>query len=89
MRYSLASNNVRRHRLISISYLSLLPCHGRGREFESPLVLSPNLNNAEGAYDLSTRLSIQPKPEKLIVPSNLFQGKIEWTSTRMPDLRCA
>jgi len=29
------SNEVRRHRLISISYISLLPCHGRGRRFES------------------------------------------------------
>jgi hypothetical protein len=29
------SNNVRRHRLISISYTSLIPCHGRGRGFES------------------------------------------------------
>jgi hypothetical protein len=28
-------NDVRRHRLISISYMLLLPCHGRGREFES------------------------------------------------------
>src|SRR5208282_4939891 len=35
VRYRAASNNVRRHRLISISYMSLLPCHGRGREFES------------------------------------------------------
>src|SRR5271157_5701423 len=29
------SNRVRQHRLISISYMSLLPCHGRGRGFES------------------------------------------------------
>jgi hypothetical protein len=29
------SNDVRRHRLISIRYISLLPCHGRGRGFES------------------------------------------------------
>ena len=28
-------NDVRRHRLISGSYISLLPCHGRGRGFES------------------------------------------------------
>ena len=33
--YSPVSNNVRQHRLISISYMSLLPCHGRGRGFES------------------------------------------------------
>jgi hypothetical protein len=35
LRYPFVSNDVRRHRLISISYISLLPCHGRGREFES------------------------------------------------------
>jgi hypothetical protein len=35
VRYHFVSNDVRRHRLISISYISLLPCHGRGREFES------------------------------------------------------
>ncbi len=29
------SERVRRHRLISISYILLLPCHGRGRGFES------------------------------------------------------
>jgi hypothetical protein len=28
MRLRLVSNDVRRHRLISISYISLLPCHG-------------------------------------------------------------
>ncbi len=33
--YHIVPNEVRRHRLISISYMSLLPCHGRGREFES------------------------------------------------------
>ena len=39
MRVRFVSNDVRRHRLISISYLSLLPCHGKarwyGREGES------------------------------------------------------
>ena len=35
MRLLFVSNDVRRHRLISISYISLLPCHGRGRGFES------------------------------------------------------
>jgi hypothetical protein len=30
LRYHFASNVVRRHRLISVSYISLLPCHGRG-----------------------------------------------------------
>jgi len=35
LRYHFVSNDVRRHRLISISYISLLPCHGRGRGFES------------------------------------------------------
>ena len=34
-RYLVTPNDVRRHRLISISYISLLPCHGRGRGFES------------------------------------------------------
>jgi hypothetical protein len=29
------SNRVRQHRLISVSYSTLLPCHGRGRGFES------------------------------------------------------
>ena len=29
------SNDVRRHRLMSVSYIALLPCHGRGRGFES------------------------------------------------------
>ena len=33
--YLVVSKNVRRHRLISISYITTLPCHGRGREFES------------------------------------------------------
>jgi hypothetical protein len=32
----MVSRDVRRHRLISISYMSLLPCHGRGYGFESP-----------------------------------------------------
>jgi hypothetical protein len=35
LRYFMVSRDVRRHRLISISYISLLPCHGRGRGFES------------------------------------------------------
>jgi hypothetical protein len=35
VRLLVVSNEVRRHRLISISYISLLPCHGRGRGFES------------------------------------------------------
>jgi len=30
-RYHFASNDVRRHRLISVSYISLLPCHGTAR----------------------------------------------------------
>ena len=33
--YIVVSTDVRQHRLISISYMSLLPCHGRGRGFES------------------------------------------------------
>jgi hypothetical protein len=36
VRYHFVPNDVRRRRLISISYMSLLPCHGRGRRFESP-----------------------------------------------------
>jgi hypothetical protein len=28
MQFRFVSNDVRRHRLISISYISLLPCHG-------------------------------------------------------------
>ena len=35
VRCLLVSIDVRRHRLISINYISLLPCHGRGRGFES------------------------------------------------------
>src|SRR5689334_17560458 len=35
IRYLVASKDVRRHRLISISYVSQWSCHGRGREFES------------------------------------------------------
>src|ERR1700730_9177713 len=35
IRYLGVSKDVRRHRLISISYITTLPCHGRGREFES------------------------------------------------------
>ena len=35
IRYLVISKDVRRHRLISISYISRGPCHGRGREFES------------------------------------------------------
>ncbi len=35
LRYLAVSKDVRRHRLISISYISQGPCHGRGREFES------------------------------------------------------
>ena len=30
VQYLMVSRDVRRHRLISISYMSLLPCHGRG-----------------------------------------------------------
>src|SRR6266436_2010675 len=33
--YLVVSKDVRRHRLISIDYITALPCHGRGREFES------------------------------------------------------
>jgi len=32
-RYRSVSTDVRRHRLISVSYISLLPCHGKGRSF--------------------------------------------------------
>jgi multidrug efflux pump subunit AcrB len=35
MRLPFVSNDVRRHRSISMSYLSLLPCHAGGRGFES------------------------------------------------------
>jgi hypothetical protein len=35
LRYLVVSKDVRRHRLISISYISHGRCHGRGREFES------------------------------------------------------
>jgi hypothetical protein len=30
VRHHSVPNDIRRHRLISISYISLLPCHGRG-----------------------------------------------------------
>ena len=33
--YLVVSTDVRRHRLISISYINPWRCHGRGREFES------------------------------------------------------
>src|SRR6267154_5853040 len=33
--YFVVSIDVRRHRLISVSYISHGPCHGRGRQFES------------------------------------------------------
>ena len=33
-RHLLVSRDVRRHRLISMSYITALHCHGRGREFE-------------------------------------------------------
>src|SRR5690348_12133422 len=35
IRYLVVSKDVRRHRLISISYVSQWRCHGRGRGFES------------------------------------------------------
>jgi len=35
IRHLVLSKDVRRHRLISISYITTLSCHGRGREFES------------------------------------------------------
>src|SRR5258708_37481612 len=35
IRYLVVSKDVRRHRLISINYITMLPCHGRGRGFES------------------------------------------------------
>jgi hypothetical protein len=35
VRYRKVSKDVRRHRLISSDYIKTLPCHGRGREFES------------------------------------------------------
>ena len=35
IRYLAVSKDVRRHRLISISYISHGRCHGKGREFES------------------------------------------------------
>jgi hypothetical protein len=45
VRYLVVSKDVRRHRLISISYISLGRCYGRGREFESrrprPFLPSP------------------------------------------------
>src|ERR1700730_17660037 len=34
-RYLVVSKDVRRHRLISSDYITTLPCHRRGREFES------------------------------------------------------
>jgi hypothetical protein len=33
VRYHFAPNDVRRHRLISISYIPLLPCHGTARRY--------------------------------------------------------
>jgi len=42
VRYLFVPNDVRRHRLISISYMSLLPCHGRRQiDFQIRLNLDP------------------------------------------------
>jgi len=49
IRYLVVSKDARRHRLISISYISHGPCHGRGREFESrrPRHLFKHLQRAQ------------------------------------------
>ena len=42
VRYHFVSDDVRRHRLISISYISLLPCHSRGRSSTNLVLLAFN-----------------------------------------------
>src|SRR6267378_5527855 len=61
--YLVVSKDVRRHRLISISYISHGRCHGRGREFESrrprhfsPNIVVPFLRNAQGGLRALARL---------------------------------
>jgi len=61
MRLLFASNDVRRHRVISISYISLLPCHAGGRGFES--------RRSRHSHRSSKHMEPQPEVAALILPS--------------------
>src|SRR5256885_7365763 len=76
------SKDVRRHRLISISYISHGRCHGRGREFESrvPAIFSITypLCPSESSQDRkSTRLN----SSHLVISYAVFCLKKKKTST--------
>src|SRR6266480_7371492 len=61
-RYLVASKGVRRHRLISISYISHGRCHGRGREFESrrPRHLFKHLQQTQKKIWGRARFTVSP-----------------------------
>jgi hypothetical protein len=70
LRYHSAPNDIRRHRLISISYVSLLPCHGRGRGFESRRPRHPFPNKTSRSRSSSfclllTALGVAPREDSL------------------------
>jgi hypothetical protein len=60
IRYLVLSKDVRRHRLISIDYITTLRCHGRGCEFESRRPRSFNKYAAILTCPLSGNLPHKP-----------------------------
>src|SRR5882762_9570396 len=53
LRYLVVSKDVRRHRLISIDYITALPCHGRGRGFNSHRLLPACYLRPRSCHDLA------------------------------------
>ena len=79
IRYLGVSKDVRRHRLISSDYITTLPCHGRGRKFESrrPRHIFKELGHVWkiGAIDKKIHVARYP----VIISSS--SGMIFWLSS--------
>src|SRR5207249_4309008 len=89
IRYHVVSKDVRRHRLISISYITTLPCHGRGREFESRRPRHFLLIGEVVSQFLTFARALVPSVlSKLKVPpqqSIILRDRACWLKTLRPD----
>jgi len=86
VRYRKVSKDVRRHRLISSDYIKTLPCHGRGREFESrrPRHIFQRLT----AWTLLILGAIRVQPSSLQRPRWLSRAfaRAKWLRPTCPGL---
>src|SRR5260370_16790972 len=82
IRYLVVSKDVRRHRLISISYITTLPCHGRGREFESRRPRHSFQQVASGFRFCFVARVIALTPNIHHSPLVVHPARLRWVSSR-------